>query len=282
MAEKERPSGCRLWVSYPWANQQERNFAYVASQLAGIKFEGIYDELHVQPGVGGSLAQRIILRLLSSNCRGWLYILTREFLRRRECTDQLIAAMDETLQHMGHDFPIVGLLHGISPEQAPPVLRVRPCLSLGDPGWTRGVLQALDRAAVSSSKKVCRETRFEWHTHPCYGGDPALTAIEVRAKYDSLQYWRFALPASVSAVRWGVGAAGGGDISPLKFAVATGSGIFAGARLVWFGAANAVTNSESAYVVFSGRLPDFVCFGPAETPAGHPGPMEIFSIPRNR
>ena len=74
------------------------------------------------------------------------------------------------------------------------------------------------------------ETRFQWKVHSCYGGNPAMTAIEVGPRLESIQYWRFAVPKSVRTARWGVGAAGGGEISPIKFAVAKGSGRYGSCR----------------------------------------------------
>ena len=45
--------------------------------------------------------------------------------------------------------------------------------------------------------------------------------------------------------------------------------------VTWFGAANAVSVTESAYAVFTGRLPEFVCFGPAKGPQDPPDRMEM-------
>ena len=45
--------------------------------------------------------------------------------------------------------------------------------------------------------------------------------------------------------------------------------------ILWFGAANTVSDTESAYAVFLGPLPDFVCFGPAKSPFGPPDTMEV-------
>ncbi|MBZ5499916.1 MAG: hypothetical protein LAP85_26250 [Acidobacteriia bacterium] len=242
--------------------------------MKGVNIEALYDSLQVRPDI--RLQQRIMQRLLSIDFDGWAYILTHQFLTRRTCADELIEAIDQALLQMGPGFPVVGLLHGIAAQQVPPMLRVRPCLSVGDPDWRRQISEALKQRAPSTKKEVVRhDTRFMWRIHPCYGGDPSMTAIEVGARLDSIPYWRFAIPKSVHTARWGLGAAGGGDISPIKFAVTKGSGRYGSLDVVWFGAANAVSTTESAYVVFCGPLPDFVCFGPAVSPQGPPGHLEV-------
>jgi hypothetical protein len=264
----------RLWISYLSTSAEEKDFSFLVSQLKDVNIEAIYTSLQLQPDM--RLWQRIVQRLLSIDFDGWVYILTHQFLTNRECTNELIAAIDQMLPHIGSDFLMAGLLHGVAAQHVPPALRIRPCLSLGDPDWKHRLAGSLKNHTPLQRPEMAREEkRFLWKVHSCYGGNPALTAIEVGPRLESIQYWRFAVPKSVRTARWGVGAAGGGEISPIKFAVAKGSGRYGSADVAWFGAANGISNTESAYVVFSGALPEFVCFGPAESPAGPPGPMEI-------
>jgi hypothetical protein len=103
-----------------------------------------------------------------------------------------------------------------------------------------------------------------------------MTAIEVQTKGERIQYWRFAVPKAAKVVRWGQGRSGGSEISRVIFAEAKGSGKYENREVAWFGAANTISNTESAYVVLSGPLPDFICFGPAQMPFGSPGKMELF------
>jgi len=77
---------------------------------------------------------------------------------------------------------------------------------------------------------------------------------------------------------WGVGPAGGRELSPIRFAVTRGCGRYGNDDVTWFGAANGLSSHESAYVVFSGPLPEFICFGPAIGSAGAPGAMEVFRV----
>ncbi len=274
MAGNQNTGRPRLWISYLSTCAEEKDFSFLVSQLKDVNIEAIYTSLQLQPEM--RLWERIVQRLLSIDFDGWVYILTHQFLTNKACTDELTAAIDQMLPHIGSDFLMGGLLHGVAAQHVPPALRIRPCLSLGDPHWKHQLASALRNHAPLQRPEMAREeTRFQWKVHSCYGGNPAMTAIEVGPRLESIQYWRFAVPKSVRTARWGVGAAGGGEISPIKFSIAKGSGRYGSADVAWFGAANGISNTESAYVVFSGALPEFVCFGPADSPAGPPGRMEI-------
>ncbi len=271
----------RLWISYLWTCREERDFTYLASQIRSAETEATYDSIELQPDF--HLWQRIEQRLLSIDFDGWMYVLTHQVLTHGTCADELIAAIDQMLMRKGPDFPMVGLLHGIAAQYLPSALRVRPCLSLENPEWRRQLSNALNQRAPSKKKQPMRQdTRFTWKIHSCWGGDPSATAIEVGTELEDIRYWRFAIPRSIRAARWGSGAAGGGEILPPKQGVAMGYGRFGSMDVAWFGATGGVSSTESAYIVFSGALPDLVCFGPAENVVGPPHRMEIVRISRNR
>jgi hypothetical protein len=275
VANEQNPACPRLWISYPWIRHEERDFTYLVHQLKLANIEAEYDSFQLQPD--SRLGERIIQRLLSIGFDGWLYILTHQCFTRRTYTDELTEAIDQTLLHMGPDFPMAGLMYGIATQQVPPVLRVLPCISLGDPDWKRQLSGILKNDSLRTQKRGpgAKEPRFVWTIHHGYAGDPSLTAIEVHTRGDRIQYWRFAIPKSCKVTRWGQGRAGGGEISRIIFAEAKGSGKYESRDVSWFGAANTISDMESAYAVFSGPLPDFICFGPSQSPFGSPGKMEM-------
>lgn len=274
MSQNARSGNPRLWVSCLWADKEVTDFAYLVPQLKEARIEAVYESLEVHPEA--RMSERIIQRLHGIGFDGWLYVLTHQFLTRRACVDQLIDSIGQTQRHMGPDFPMVGLLHGIAAHQVPSVVRVRPCVFATDPNWRSQVSAVLrNRTPAPKAAAAAGDARYVWRVHSCYSGDPSLTAVEVGPKHESIQYWRFAIPRNSRAVRWGVGASGGGDISPLKFAVVRGSGRYGSHDVTWFGAANGLSETQSAYIVFDGPLPEFVCFGPAENPSGPADQLEI-------
>jgi hypothetical protein len=264
----------RLWINYPYIDREERDFSYLVPQLKNANIEATYDSFRLMSDT--QLWARVVPRLISIGFDGWLYILTHQCFTRRTYTDELTAAVDQVTKYMGPAFPMIGLMHGIATQNVPPALRVRPCISLGDPEWKQQLSAVLkNRAQAGKTQRARNNTRYLWRIHACYGGDPSMTAVEVCSTNERIQYWRFAIPRSAQTVRWGQGPSGGGDISRIRFAEARGSGRHESRDINWFGAANTISDTESAYAVFLGPLPDFICFGPAKSPFGPPGSMEI-------
>lgn len=261
----------RLWIAYPWIHREERDFGYVIPQLKEADVEATCDSIQLNPET--PLWQKIVPRLVGSQIEAFACIVTAPCLNRRPCAGELVTALDRTLQYMGPNFPRIGLLYGTAAQDLPPTLRMLPCVSLADPEWNLQVVEALRTKPRNHEPD---RTRFIWKIHPSYGGNPAITAVEVCSKFENIQYWRFAIPRSAMPYHWGQGPSGSGDISPIKIAPAKGSGRYAGYEITWFGAGNAITNTESAYALFSGQLPEFVCFGGAKTPHGPPARMELF------
>jgi hypothetical protein len=275
MTNSQNLERLRLWISYPWINKEERDFTFLVAQLKEAHFDSIYDSLQLLPDK--HLWERTVQRLASIGFDGWLYILTHQCFTRRIFADELNTAIERALKQKGPDFPVVGLLYGISTQHVPLALRVRPCVSLGDADWKQQISDVLRQRTFQGKKEPVREKAlFSWIVHPCYGNNPSMTAIEVRPKDESVQYWRFAIPKSAKPARWGQGPSGGNEISRIKFAEASGWGRYRNHDVSWFGAANIISNTESAYAVFSGSLPEFICFGPADSPFGPPKDMEIY------
>jgi hypothetical protein len=264
----------RLWINYPYIDKEERDFSYLVPQLKTANIDVEFDSFRLMSDT--RLWARVVPRLISIGFDGWMYILTHQCFTRRTYTDELTAAIDQVTKYMGPQFPMIGLMHGIATQNVPPTLRVRPCLSLGDPEWKRQLSEVIKtRLVLGKDRKMPKETRYHWKIHNCYGGDPSMTAVEVRSAEDRIQYWRFAIPKTAHTARWGQGPSGGGDISPIRFAEARGTGRYESRDIAWFGAANTISDTESAYAVFLGPLPEFICFGPAKGPFGPPGSMEI-------
>lgn len=274
MAESQTAVYPRLWINYPYIDREERDFSYLVPQLRNANIEAAYDSFQLMSNT--RLWERIVPRLISIGFDGWLYVLTYQCFTRKIYTDELTAAIDQITKQIGPEFPMIGLMHGIATQNVPPALRIRPCISLGDPEWKRQLSEALkNRVLPGKDRKMRKDTRYLWRIHACYGGDPSMTAVEVRSTDERIQYWRFAIPKSAQTARWGQGPSGGADISRIRFAEARGSGKYENRDIIWFGAANTISDTESAYAVFLGPLPDFICFGPAKSAFGPPGSMEI-------
>ena len=202
MADSQTLFNPRLWINYPYINSEERDFSYLVPQLKKANIEAAYDSFQLISDV--HLWERIMPRLISIGFDGWLYILTHQCFTRKAFTDELTAAIDKVTQRLGPKFPMIGLMHGIATQNVPTALRVRPCISLGDPEWKQQLSETLrNRVSPGKERTMREETRFSWKIHSCYGGDPSMTAVEVRSMAERIQYWRFAVPKSTQTARWG-------------------------------------------------------------------------------
>lgn len=261
-----------LWITYAWTDEEEGDFSYLVQELKRAGVEASYDKVALIPG--RRLWEQIADRITRSPLSGWAYLLTPNSLESEACREELAYALDRALSAKGGDFPLIGLLHGVRVEDVPPALRVRLCVSLASPAWKEEITAALEGRPPRRTVEV--QTRFVWRTHRNYGGNMTHIAVEVRPRFGTIMYWRFVVPASSTIVEWGFGPANGGALSMIKTSVVQGGSVeVEGTSCSWFGAGDALSPSISAYVVFEGRLPKFVCFGQAEEPFGGPHEVEV-------
>jgi hypothetical protein len=254
-------------------SNREADFSFVADQLKSIHVDARFESIQLQPGE--SLWDRISPWVTSCGIAGWSYILTAEVLANRIRREELISAIENVIQERGARFPLLGMLyHGIAARNLPLALRLRPCIHLADQNWKEQVQAVLARQAAADTSE------FSWAIHKDYSGVAAKTAIEVRPRSEVINCWRFAVPKTARPVRWGCGAPRGGEISPVLFSTVRGAGRLENTEISWFGCEDSLSQTVSAYVVFDGQLPDFVCFGRARSPVSAPGKMEIFRPPR--
>ena len=272
---KTKTNVAKVWIGYPWIHSEERDFSGLTKSLADENIEAVYDSIQIVPGAG--ILREVVQKLQGFSLDGWLCILTHKCMTHRECTTELNDAIEQARQLMGPRFPILGLMYGIASGHIPPVLRSLPCISLSGTNWYARVQAAIHKYKSTDLQVPKRNPmRFVWKVHSRYGGNESLTLIEVRTRGESIPEWRFAVPKSCRLVRWGQSTTMGCENTKVRFGEVHGTGTYKDSEVFWFGAANTVTNSESAYVLLSGELPDIICFGPAQNPCGIPGKMEIF------
>jgi hypothetical protein len=269
-----RISAPYLHMTHPCAQRGEADFAHLALQLKHVGLDVTYDRIELRPDQ--SLWERVSAQVTAGNLSGWAYFLTPRGFSNRLCLDQISAVLNRTCEIRGAGFPLFGLLHGIASETLPPGLRLRPCVHLADPGWKEKV------RSLMAGRSAEEDSQFCWRIHTGFGGDSSLTTIEVTPRREGVRFWRFAVPSSCRPVRWGHGPAGGADLTPVLFSVVKGTGRLQNRDINWFGSEDRLTQHESAYVVFEGRAPEFICFGAVASSSAPPGKMEMFRPSLNR
>jgi hypothetical protein len=267
----------KLWITYAWADDRDGDFSYLVQELRDIGVEAAYDRISLIPG--RALWQQIADRISSNDLSAWAYLLTRASLESKACREELAYALERALQSRNRDFPLIGLLHGISIADVPTPLRVRLCINLADGNWRESVLAAVQNRPPALS--IESNSPYVWTVHQPYRPVPNTVAIEIRPRFGEIHYWRASIPFGTEIVAWGPGPAGGGAISMVRtMVVEGGDGQVNSRRFAWFGTGDRLTSGTSAYLIFPGNLPDLVGFGSANEPAGAPNSMEFhqFSV----
>lgn len=265
-----------LWISYAWSDNDEGDFDFLVQELADAGIAATYDKIALVPG--RKLWAQIADRISSDALSGWAYLLTPRSIASAACQEELSYALHHAHETTGQEFPLIGLLHGVSIRDVPLALRVRLCVSLANPDWIEEIRAALtgrtpQRAAPAQNPfvmKVCQN----------YLGRSDQVAIEIRPRFGELRYWRLAFPTSgPQPVAWGTGPTNGGGIGGTRRDVIEGEcEIIAGTRMKFFGAGDPISASTSVYAVFCRELPEICFFGVAKEPFGMAADGHIISI----
>ena len=128
-------------------------------------------------------------------------------------------------------------------------------------------------------KSSVPQTRYVWRVYAGYNGQSSLTAVEIRPRTGEIAFWQVAAPTTAQVILWGSGPTGCGTISePIYKTIEGRLAEINGVPVVWYGAGDQISEKVSAYVVFEGDLPDFICFGFASNPSGKAHAIEVFRL----
>jgi hypothetical protein len=265
-----------LWITYSWADNDEGDFDYLIQELEKRNIPAIYDKIALVPGrkLWSQIAKKITEEALS----GWAYLITPQSLSSAACQEELGYALQRALETQGEEFPLIGLLHHVSIRDVPPPLRIRLCINLANPDWIEEIRAAtLGRPPRTLPQK---QSPLIVKIHKNYLGDPNVTAVEFRPRFEELTYWRIGFPAAgPHPSSWGSGPANGCGISSVTTSSVEGKGLeVLGIQMDFIGAGNTLSASTSAYVVFKGQLPDKLFFGISREPFGTEMSGNVFSI----
>ena len=252
-----------LWITYAWKDDEGGDFSYLVQELEAIGVPVKYDKVALVPG--RPLWEQIANEITSKPLSGWASLLTPNSLNRPGCKEELAYALGRALGEKGEDFPLIGLLHGVSIDDVPTALRVRLCVNLADPNWKEHVRAGAEGRPPKKATEP--EGPYVVQIHSNYMR-PGNTAIEARPRFGSIMYWRFAVPTSATVVNHGVGPANGGGLSGMMMNSIEGQIPINGVECNFYGSGDTLSASTSAYVVLQGALPDFVVFGQASQPFG--------------
>lgn len=265
-----------LWITYAWSDNAEGDFDFLVQELSRSEISAKYDKIALV--AGRKLWAQIADRISSDPLSGWAYLVTPNSLASAACQEELAYALQRALETKGEEFPLIGLLHGVSVRDVPLVLRVRLCVNLANPDWIEEIRAALSRAAPRRS--IPEQNALVVKIHRGYLGQTNRLAIEIRPRFGELRYWRWAFPSSgPQPIEWGTGPANGGGIGGAKREVIEGEfSDISGTPMKFVGAGDPITPSASAYAVFDREIPQKCFFGVAKEPFGTEASGSIIAL----
>jgi len=259
-----------IWITYTWKDNEKGNFDYIVQELKAIGIESRYDKIELIPG--RHLWDQIGDKIINGPFSAWCYLITPESLKSKPCKEELAYALYRAMSDKNDDYPLIGLVHGVSISDIPPALKVCLCVNLADPNWKEQIKAGIE--AKPPQSETTSQTQFIYQT---YKKDTSIT-IEVKPRFGEVMYWRFAIPKNVKVIKWGYGPAGGGSISGSKTNSLEGlQGKANGVPTTYFGTGDKLSPGISAYVVLD-EIPDFIGFGLASEPFGAPTQLEIYNL----
>lgn len=251
-----------LWITYAWSDNDEGDFDFLVQKLAEVGVDAKYDKIALVPG--RRLWQQIGNAISSDSLSGWAYLITPSSLASQACQEELSYALHRALQARGDEFPLIGMLHGVSICDVPVALRVRVCVNLASPDWLEEVRAGV--AGIPPQRPPATADELVVRVHPNYLGQAGMMAIEIRPRFGELRYWRWAFPKSgPQPMRWGTGPANGHGIGAVETETITGEyESIQGVPMAFVGAGSRISAATSAYAVFDEALPARCFFGTAD------------------
>jgi hypothetical protein len=264
-----------LWITYAWVDDASGDFSYVVQRLEQTGVHAKYDRRMLV--AGQRLWEQIAAQISSPSTDGWAMLLTQDSICNQRCLEEHAYALDRALHTRGADFPLIGLLHSVRPEELPDLLmplRVRLCISLSDPQWPQQVAAGLRGEPLGHEPRP--QSAFVWAVHRRPQEGPTAIAVEVRPRFGEVLYWRFAVPIDSTIVSFGRGPVGAVSWGGSARDVVEGTLDLSSEAAKFVGQGDALSPSASAYVCLL-KPPKFVAFGAADAPFGVPVSWEVLS-----
>jgi hypothetical protein len=265
----------QLWLTYAWMDNLEGDFDYLVQELEKAGIPALYDKIALIPG--RRLWDQIAKKISKEPLSGWAYLITPNSLSSEACKEELSYALQRALEAKGEVFPLIGLLHRVSIRDVPLPLRIRLCVNLANPDW----IEEIRAGVIGQPPQHVPEPQSSliMKIHQPYLGDLSNIAVEFRPRFGELNYWRIAYPSSHPRhIMCGPGPANGCGITSFMQSYIEGKVVVGGVEMNFVGCGNALSPSNSAYIVFKGLLPQKLFFGLSKEAHGTNMSGQIFDI----
>ena len=140
----------RIWLTYAWKDNEDRQIDYVIGSLKSQKLEVGYDRARLIPGQ--RLWPQLDAAISDPNLDAWAIYATKESLNSEPCLEELAYALDRALRTRGASFPIIGIFpEPIDRSLIPSALATRLYVTLQDPDWAEKVAAGVTLTAPKTT-----------------------------------------------------------------------------------------------------------------------------------
>lgn len=240
----------KLWLTYAWKDNEDKDIDFIIKELDKSEIEIKFDRRNLVPGqrlwqqIGGQITD-------PHECQAWSIILTKNSIDSEACIEELSYALDRTLSTNGKTFPIVALLHGISPSQLPPALKIRLCISLeNNDNWVNQIIAAVN-GTPTGYIPPSELSPFIFQEHATDKG----YCLEIRPRFDRISPFAIAVnyeeKASGNVVNGDFGPAGIIPSGHVAFNWMEGENkLTDGTKCYIWGADNEINSTTSMYLFY--------------------------------
>ena len=177
----------KLWLTYAWKDNEDKDIDFIVKELDKTDIELKFDRRNLIPGQ--RLWQQIAGYITDPNeCEAWGIVLTKDSIKSERCIEELSYALERALSTKGEVFPIFALLHGISPNELPPALKIRLCIVLENNNWVKQVVAAVNKKSPGFTPQK-NLSDFVLREHKTDNG----YCLEIRPRFDRISLFAIAV-----------------------------------------------------------------------------------------
>lgn len=249
------PTGKSIFITYAWVDNAEGNLDFIVQELERAGLNVRFDRRELVPG--RRIWDQIAGVIADEDTDAWGYLVTRSSLTSERCREEYAYALQRALNSRGTDFPLIGLLHDVRAQELPSGLAIRLCVPLDDSNWMQQVIAGVEGRPPRPDPGYLAPVIVRWHRTA-----DGRRVLELSPRIGSVRDWRIAVPlAYKSSLRsFGDGSSQRSSGSDVDHLLTTSFHTIDGEndRYRVVGAAGPIGHGVSAYLWFSGPIPDHV------------------------
>lgn len=183
-----------VWLTYAWADNNDRDVDFVAQELirAGVNVK--LDRWNLT--AGKRLWEQIESFIQDpEKSDGWILYATQASLGSEACKEEFAYALDRALNTRGEEFPVIGLFPApVDTNLIPAGIKTRLYVSTTDPDWKERIVSAIEGRTPNVVKTQVEPYSITIHPLNPKRGDRQF-AIEIRPRAGTWSPFLAAIPA---------------------------------------------------------------------------------------